>query len=306
MRLVFCCDPTDPRVAEPALGREIAASRDLGIEFDLVDHDALIAGRLDAVTARLTTLRVVELVVFRGWMMKPHHYATLHTLLLQRGRRLINSPEQDRHCHHLPESYEIIREHTPRTVWLRGTAAPTTDDLLRLLAPFGDRAIMVKDFVKSQKHAWGEACFIPKASDREAVERVVRRFLDLQGADLNEGLVFREFAELERVGVHPRSGMPLSREFRQFILDGKPVLSFKDWDEADDRAEFTPPAWLGSVASRVQSRFFTMDVAQRTSGEWLVVELGDGQVSGLPDAADPAALFRALRQGSAASPAATP
>ena len=33
------------------------------------------------------------------------------------------------------------------------------------------------------------------------------------------------------------------------------------------------------------SRFFTMDVALRTNGECIIVELGDGQVSGLPDQA---------------------
>jgi hypothetical protein len=38
-----------------------------------------------------------------------------------------------------------------------------------------------------------------------------------------------------------------------------------------------------------------MDLARTAAGEWLVVELGDGQVSGLPDGADPPALFAALR-----------
>ena len=41
--------------------------------------------------------------------------------------------------------------------------------------------------------------------------------------------------------------------------------------------------------------FFTMDVARRVDGEWLIVELGDGEVAGLPDGADPAAFYRALQ-----------
>ena len=51
---------------------------------------------------------------------------------------------------------------------------------------FGGRAVIVKDYVKSQKHAWGEACFIPRADDVEGALRVVRRFLGLQGADVGE------------------------------------------------------------------------------------------------------------------------
>ena len=34
------------------------------------------------------------------------------------------------------------------------------------------------------------------------------------------------------------------------------------------------------------SNFLTMDVAQKKDGNWIIMELGDGQVSGLPDNAD--------------------
>jgi hypothetical protein len=37
-----------------------------------------------------------------------------------------------------------------------------------------------------------------------------------------------------------------------------------------------------------------MDVARDRDGEWWIIELGDGQVSGLPDRADPTALFAPL------------
>jgi hypothetical protein len=38
-----------------------------------------------------------------------------------------------------------------------------------------------------------------------------------------------------------------------------------------------------------------MDVAQRRSGDWLIVELGDAQVAGLPDHADVDEFYKALR-----------
>jgi hypothetical protein len=79
----------------------------------------------------------------------------------------------------------------------------------------------VKDYVKSRKHEWLEACFIPDAGDRAAVERVVGVFVDRQGEDLAGGLVFREYVELRRVGAHPVSGLPLGREYRLFFLDGR-------------------------------------------------------------------------------------
>lgn len=37
-----------------------------------------------------------------------------------------------------------------------------------------------------------------------------------------------------------------------------------------------------------------MDVALRDSGDWMIVELGDGQVAGLPDGADSTEFYRAI------------
>lgn len=37
-----------------------------------------------------------------------------------------------------------------------------------------------------------------------------------------------------------------------------------------------------------------MDVARRSDGEWLIVELGDGQVSGLSERADIPAFYQSL------------
>lgn len=259
MRFVFPRDLIDPRRVDEAFAREASIAK----SFEGSD----------------------DVLVYRGWMMKPAAYARFFEA---HDRRLVNSPEQYEHCHYLPRSYDVIRAHTPKTVWSESTAIPD-------LSTFGSRAVMLKDFVKSEKHAWLDACFIPDASDSVNVARVVRNFLNMRGDEFNVGLVFREFVELERVGVHPKSGMPLSREFRLFFLDGKPLLSFNYWDEVSyDVTEF--PNWVNEVASNVRSRFFSMDLARTVFGEWLIVELGDGQVSGLPESVNPADLFQRLEE----------
>jgi hypothetical protein len=156
-------------------------------------------------------------------MVTVEQYARFYQALATRGVLLVNTPDAYRHCHHLPESYSEIEGHTPRSVWLPVAGEIDRDEIMDLLCPFGDTPLVVKDYVKSQKHVWEEACFIPSASDRRAVERVVRWFLELQGADLAGGLVFREFVELEPLGRHPKSRMPLPLEYRLFFLDGRPL-----------------------------------------------------------------------------------
>ena len=69
------------------------------------------------------------------------------------------------------------------------------------LRPFGDNPVILKDYVKSQKHAWGEACFIPSASDRYAVERVVQKFLQLQGSDVAGGVAYQALSTVAFSGV---------------------------------------------------------------------------------------------------------
>jgi hypothetical protein len=293
MLLVFCRDPLEPGSPDRAFEAEVTAVERLRLPYVLVDLDTLVN---DADPARAVR-RVREqpepvLAVYRGWVLTPPQYRMMYEALHAKGVRLINNPEQYRHGHHLPENYPAIEGHTPRTVWLTGDLG--LDRIMEALAPFGDSSLIVKDFVKSRKHEWHEACFIPSASDRQLVARVVGRFLELQGDDLAGGLVFREFVEFEPIGVHPRSGMPLTEEHRSFWLDGAPLFSSPYWEEGQYNVGGPPLGHFDEVAASVRSRFFTMDLARRRDGGWMVVELGDGQVSGLPTITDAQRFYELL------------
>ncbi len=291
MKLLFCSDPLAPREVDPAYAAEAEAASRAGTPFALVDYEALV-DEGDAARAVRKVGKAEGLAIYRGWMLTPERYGDLYDALARRGVRLINAPEAYRHAHYLPESYALIEGATPKSVWLPKEADGTR--IMEALRPFGDRPVVLKDYVKSRKHEWAEACFIPSASDRAAVERVVGRFRELQGDSLAEGLVFREFVEFEPIGAHPKSGMPLTREHRAFYLDGRPLVSFAYWADVGQADDGPPPEVFDAVARRIRSRFFTMDVARRKGGEWMIVELGDGQVAGLPDAAQADRLHRAL------------
>jgi hypothetical protein len=55
-----------------------------------------------------------------------------------------------------------------------------------------------------------------------------------------------------------------------------------------DLAAFSP------IAAKIPSPFFTMDLDQAEDGHWFIMELGDGQVAGLPDGVRPESLFRSF------------
>ena len=74
------------------------------------------------------------------------------------------------------------------------------------------------------------------------------------------------------------------------------LLAAPYWDEGEYGALQPPIERFLSIARTIQSRFFTMDVAKQQDGDWLIVELGDGQVAGLPERADVRAFYRVLAE----------
>jgi hypothetical protein len=292
MMVIYCCDPLKPSRVDEDFAREARVASLLGLEHSLVDYEQIVAGRMAEAVRRV---RVVsqDRAVYRGWMLTAEQYAALYSALGDCGARLINDPTQYRYAHWFPESYADLAEHTPQSICI-----PLSElDWARLgqrLQPFGAKPLVVKDWVKSRKHEWDEACYIPSASDIAAVERVARRFIELQGDDLVGGLVFRAFEPFVPLGSHVRSGMPLTKELRLFYFDGEPMFTVQYWEDQEYGTIDAPTAIFSALARRLRSRFFTLDVALRDDGMWRVVEVGDGQVSGIPKSADVNGFYGAL------------
>lgn len=212
--------------------------------------------------------------------------------LLNKNIELINNPEEYKHYHYLPDSYHKIKSKTPKTNW---TTKLEEESILQALKEFGDNPIIVKDFVKSEKHNWKEACFIPNSSDSNKAKSVVNKFIELRGSSLNEGLVFRKFEELEYLTDHSKSGMPLTKEFRVFFAYGNIISVLNYWDEGEYGNSKPVLDEFINIAQNIESNFFKMDIAQRKDGEWIIMELGDGQVAGLPDNADKQEFYKNLK-----------
>ncbi len=281
----FCRHPLERRSPDPDWADEARAAREAGFEVELVDHDRLVAGedpRVDRRTGRTPA-------VYRGWMLRAEAYARLDERLGERGVDLVHDGTAYRTAHHLPEWYRYLRGRTPRSVWLPWDGALDPDGVRHALADLGSGAAVVKDYVKSAKHAWREATFLPDAGDLDAVLRVVRRFLEIQGEDLAGGLVFREWLALES-GPGGRA-----LEHRLIVLDGR-LLAIGPHPDLAEAGEPPGAEPFLELARRVPGRFFAVDVARTTSGEAVVIEMGDGQVSTLPTGVDLDRFYGDLRR----------
>ncbi|MFF8288849.1 ATP-grasp domain-containing protein [Streptomyces sp. NPDC016309] len=271
---IFCADPLRPRRPDEHYADEAAAVRDLGHPVALIDHDALTAGRTAAAVARVP--EGAGPAWYRGWMLTAGQYAALSEALAARGVSLSTAPEDYRRAHELPGWYPAFAPVTPPAVWLPtppGTP-PAAPRLATAATTLGGGPAIVKDYVKSRKDRWDEACFVPDLADPHRLAAVVARFVELQDASLTGGVVIRAFEDFRTT----------DGEARLWWIDGDPALLTAHPDSPALRPR-PDPAFVALVRPLVAAlgcRFVTTDLARRADGAWRVVEVGDGQVSDLP------------------------
>jgi hypothetical protein len=145
---------------------------------------------------------------------------------------------------------------------------------------------VLRDYVKSMKHYWEEAAFIPDVADLPAAWKIASRFRELRDEEFTGGFVLRRFEDFT------------SAEVRTWWVDGACRLVTAHPDTPDTPApESLALAWLAPLVESLGLAFVTVDLVLRADGVWRVVELGDGQVSDRPSSADPAAFMAAILPG---------
>lgn len=225
------------------------------------------------------------LCIYRGWMVKPEKYQKLYEELKAKGLELINTPEQYENCHEFPRSYSHLKDFTPPMVHFpegessAGTAhhspacgpASLTGqgidwDHVKAVFP----RFMIKDYVKSVKGTSFPVYFDSTYSNQK-LDEYLEQFKLLRGELYTGGIVIKEFVDLKR--VHGTTN-----EYRAFYLSGR-LLTLSP--NSNQRFGAPPPASLTDRIPPLESRFYTVDFAELENGSWMVLETGDGQVSGL-------------------------
>jgi ATP-grasp domain, R2K clade family 3 len=271
--VLYCCDPLNPRRVDEHFTLEAREVRAHGGVVGLIDHEALLQGDAQRAVARVPALRSAW---YRGWMIPGDRYAALAQALSQRGTELLVAPEQYRAAHELPGWYPMLVDVTPASVWrpTKPREILTAEELAALAEPLLPGPGIVKDYVKSRKHEWEQACFIPDLADVAGLTRVVQRFVELQEEFLAGGIVLRSFEMFSNQDS-------VAAEVRVWWLDGEPRLLTPHPDSPFEHTLTPDLDHIGPAVQRLACRFVTTDVALRSDGVWRVVEVGDGQVSDL-------------------------
>jgi hypothetical protein len=272
--VVFPADVLHPRRVGDHFAAEADAARAAGLTVGLVDHDGL--SRPDGADAAVARVGGTGAAVYRGWMLTADRYRDFFEALTRRGVRLRTTPQMYRRAHELPGWYPALAAHTPPSTWTVGAGRGDFDHARRELS--GGPAV-VRDYVKSAKHYWDEAMFIPDLNDGDQAWAVASRLRELRDDEFVGGFVLRRFEPF------------VSTEIRTWWWNGTCRLIGPHLDTA--QAPAPDGLDLSTVAAEVTGlglSFVTVDLARRDDGQWRVVELGDGQVSDRPAAITPDSL----------------
>ena len=201
------------------------------------------------------------------------YYEEVYISLKINQSYLINSIEEHLYIANIMNWYEDLKQFTPKTYTEWGNL------------PENGKWI-VKGKTNSRKQHWNTHMF---ADGREKLLKVIR--LLMEDVMLSEqGLVIREYTPLKKLdeGIN---GLPIVKEWRLFYLKENFIAGGFYWsnfyDELKDKHNLSIPNQLFKFANKVakivskKTNFFVLDIAQKEDGEYILIEINDGQQSGL-------------------------
>lgn len=207
-----------------------------------------------------------DLCIYRGWMLNDSNYNRLYNELAGKNIKLVNTPEQYCICHMFPKVYSYIKSDTPEAIWFDKNSKIELDLIKSKFERF-----MIKDYVKSVKESSFPRFFTKEISEDE-LSKYVEEFIRLRSKRFTGGLVFKEYVDLRQYDGK-------TNEYRVFYFKSKIVSVSRNSNQPD----FCPfvDETLVNKYSGLKSNFYTVDFAEVGNGKWIVIETGDGQVSGL-------------------------
>lgn len=202
-------------------------------------------------------------------------YDDLHSVLKSDGISLVHSPQQHQLASELIHWYPLLEDITPRSLWF--DVPPVAEEV--------EKHFSYPIFVKGSRQTNRHKASLSIIRCRSEYDNVASAYRDDQVLHW-QSFVCREFVELRSVPVKQKTEkIPPSFEFRTFWWRGECVGSGVYW------ADFAAYSWTDAeksaalevarkAAERLSAVFLVVDVAQTTTGEWIVIECNDAQESG--------------------------
>jgi len=245
-RFLFPSDYFNPKQVDEAYLKEVDCLQRVGFKTSVVSWQTWNLGSSKIFPQPEQGTEVI----YRGWMLSADNYLLLINAVRNAGAKVFISHEEYLRAHYLPNWYPLICDLTPATHFFS-----IDDDHESALSELGWSRFFVKDYVKSLKTSVGAIINEPSA-----IRTVMAQMQKFRGI-VEGGICVRQVEDFIK-----------ETEKRYFVICGRSFAALPDEEI---------PLVVQECAKRINSKFFSVDVVERTDGEERIVEIGDGQVSDL-------------------------
>ena len=216
-------------------------------------------------------------------------YPELETDLKLNGCNLVNTYDQHKYIANF-DWYADMQAVTPKT-WF--------DDSIRADLTFSssidEGPFVVKGRTNSRKFKWDTLMY---AETRRDASRIAAELSSDPGIGY-QGIIYRKYVPLRtfEIGIN---GLPFTNEWRFFFFRDRLLTYGYYWSSADDltQGEMTEKgldfAQMCAECICHNTEFFVLDIAERAEGGWILIEVNDGQMSGLSECC-PDVLYSSLK-----------
>jgi hypothetical protein len=211
------------------------------------------------------------------------YYEELDRDLRLIGSRLVNTVEEHQWISTF-DYYQEVKRFTPET-W-----DDETIHLCQYSGPF-----VVKGKRSSKKWQWKTHMF---ADSKQAALKLGERLKE--DSDISEqGVVYRRYVPLKTFELGP-NGLPYTNEWRFFFFGTSLLNAGYYWSVGDCLQQATLTEGCMALAQQIAeiasefATFYTLDLAETANGDWILIEINDGQMA-VPSEHDLDALYGNLK-----------
>lgn len=274
------------REVDPDFQEEYEAAKLAGFDTFFYDDDTL---RYDDARSALrktvnNMFEPARPVILRGYMLDFGTYSKFYEELLTIGFKLVNGPWEYNKAHYWNDGYQHFRNQAVESHFWYGKDLTHEDAVARCKSG----AWYMKDYVKSAK----EKGFIQNIQDKQEFMKVKADLLEARGKQFYDGICLKKVHEFKK----DWQGKPF--EIRLFYYRGKLITAHPTHGTApNDTKPFKSdllPAQMQGIASSFGSNFFSLDVGMLSDGSYIILECGDGGVSGLSPTQKPIWFYTSL------------
>lgn len=277
-----------PSASNRDLKANIEAARYAGADVYTIPPDFTLCETAENALWQVPGQKAATPGIWIGYIPDYERYQAIYNAAQAKNISLLNTPEQHRRAQEFDAAYPFLEGITPRSITVNALV-----DCKRAGSNVG-YPVFVKGAVQSRKARGWKACV---AENEDELLALCSTLFELEQRSRGR-VVIRELVKLRHIREH--NGFPLGREYRVFLLNGNVIAKGYYWEGEDELSALSPAECdaiellAQEAAKRLNVTYLSIDIGQTEDGDWIVIETGDPQFSGLSQI-NPLELWARLR-----------